>query len=298
MKEPLYLGVDLGGTQLRIAAVTGDGKLATGVLSVPTGKSFSPDDLRRQLTSLTAELRQQSGAGQFAALGIGVTGIVRQGRLSASDFLPQLNDLELADTLSSVVGCPVAVENDARCFTLAEARFGAGRGAHNICGITLGTGVGGGVMVDGQLVRGVSSQAGEVWSIPLRGRHLEYFLSGDGVVRGYLAEGGGAGESSASQPDSARIADLARGGDPAARAAWAAFGDDLYFLCGAMIALLEPEVIVIGGSLTKASDLYFDDVMARLSQWKTQTRIACAELGGAAGLIGAAALNIQAGRQK
>ena len=293
--EPLYLGVDLGGTQLRMAAVTRAGQPATEVLSIHTGKTFTPDHLCEQISRLMADLQSQAGEREFAALGIGVTGIVRQGRLSGSDFLPLLNDLDFPAILSPLTDCPVTVENDARCFVLAEARFGAGRGAQNICGITLGTGVGGGLIVDGRLVHGATAQGGEVWSIPLRDKHLEYFLSGDGVVRGYLKAGGKHDEASdcapGRAPDSALIADLARRGDAAAQAAWTSFGADLYLLCGTMIALLDPEMIVIGGSLALARDLYIDQIIARLSH--RSTRIVFAELGRAAGVIGAAALNIE-----
>lgn len=288
--EPLYLGVDLGGTQLRIAAVTSDGETASEILSVPTGKTFSPDYLCQHLNKLIAELQTQTGVSEFAALGMGITGIVNQAMLSQSDFLPLLNDLVIPEIIGPVVHCPIAIENDARCFVLAEAQFGAGRGARNLCGITLGTGVGGGVIVDGKLVRGVSAQAGEIWSIPLRGRHLEYFLSGEGVVREYVAAGGSAARDDAAPADSAYIADVARNGNAAARDAWDSFGNDLYMLCQTIIALLEPEVIVIGGSLSKASDLYFADISRKLGA--TATRLAFAELGDAAGLIGAASLNM------
>src|SRR5207249_822577 len=132
----------------------------------------------------------------------------------------------------------------------------------------------------------VSSQAGEVWRIPLREHHFEYYLSGAGAVRGYEAMGGKADDPF----DSARIAELARTGDEAAQAAWGAFGQDLYVLCECIISLVEPEVIVIGGSLAQARDLYEATLLTRLAS--RSTRIAFAELGAAAGVIGAAALNI------
>ncbi|MFN7949124.1 MAG: ROK family protein [Blastocatellia bacterium] len=287
--ESLYLGVDLGGTQLRLAAVTGAGRVVSDVLTVRTGPAFSPAELSRQLGELTDALRSQTGATEFAALGMGITGIVSRGVMSQSEFLPLLNDVDLSALVAPVLNCPVTIENDARCFVLAEARFGAARGAQNVCGITLGTGAGGGVMIDGRLIHGVSAQAGEVWNIPLRGKFLEYFLSGFGVVREYFAAIGRPDDGSL---DSAQIAELARQGDAAARQVWAAFGDDLYALCQTMISLLDPEVIVIGGSLAKARDLYLDEVKLKLG--KMTARIRLAELGDAAGLIGAAALNIPA----
>lgn len=287
--EPLYLGVDLGGTQLRLAAVTGTGRLASDVLTVRTGPAFSPAELSRQLGELTEALRSQTGATEFAALGMGITGVVNRGVMSQSEFLPLLNDVDLSALIAPVLNCPVTVENDARCFVLAEARFGAARGVRDVCGITLGTGAGGGVMIDGRLIHGFSAQAGEVWNIPLRGKFMEYFLSGYGVVREYFAAAGRPDDGSL---DSAQIAELARQGDAAARKVWASFGDDLYALCQTMISLLDPEVIVIGGSLAKACDLYLDEVKSKLGRMAARIRLA--ELGDAAGLIGAAALSIPA----
>jgi glucokinase len=241
--------------------------------------------LRRDLRDLNDRLRSTLDS-RVAALGFGTAGVVNRGPLTQCNNLPLLNGLDIGSLLQDTAGCPIALENDARCFTLAEARYGAGRGAHDVCGITLGTGVGCGVMIGGRLHRGTAFQAGEVYRIPLRGHILEDFLSGAGVVRGYEAAGG--------RPDPTlngeRVAALARSGDPAAGAAWRALGEDLAFLCASVIALLDPGVIVIGGSLSRARDLYGVALASRLDGYKTP--IAEAELGTAAGVIGAAALNI------
>jgi glucokinase len=284
---PCFLGVDLGGTQMRMAAVTGEGRLATEVVSVPTGKGFGPEHLRQGLRDLRHRLRAALDGRVVLALGFGTAGIVDRGPLTQCNNLPLLNGTDLGKLLRETSGCPVALENDARCFTLAEARYGAGRGAQDVCGITLGTGVGCGVMVGGRLHRGSGSQAGEVYRIPLRGHPLEDFLSGAGVVRGYEAAGGMPGATR----DAQGIAELARTGDPAARAAWRSLGEDLAFLCASVIALLDPTVIVIGGSLSGARDLYGAVLASRLKGYPT--RIAEAALGPAAGVIGAAALNME-----
>jgi len=280
----LYLGVDLGGTRMRMAAVAHDGRLASEVFSVPTGREFGPEDLRGQLGELSERLRGALGPDRVRALGLGTSGVVGEGPLTQCDNLPRLNGVDVATLVANVSACPVTLENDARCFTLAEARFGAGRGAQNVVGITLGTGVGCGVMIGGRLHRGASRQAGEVWWIPLRGEHLEHFVSGAGVVRSYEAAGGRAGL------DAKRVADEARRGDAAAVAAWRAYGEDLALLCETITALLDPEVIVVGGSIAAASDLFAAVFEPRLAPHGT--RVVRAELGPAAGVIGAAALTI------
>src|SRR5688572_31235756 len=268
MAEPYFLGVDLGGTQMRMAAVTPRGTLASEVLSVHTGAAFAPDDLRRDVRKLADQVAQRMNGQALAGLGVGTAGVVTDGPLTQSPHLPRIEGSNVAELAGEALHCPVAVENDARCFTLAEARYGAGRGARDVCGLVLGTGVGCGVMIGGRLHRGASAQAGEVYHIQLRGRSVEHFVAGAGIVRGYVAAGGAA----QAELDAAQVADRARAGDAAALAAWRSFGEDLAFLCEAVIALIDPEVIVIGGSLSRAGDLFKPALAAPLA--KHATRIA------------------------
>jgi glucokinase len=285
MSEPCHLGVDLGGTQLRMAAVATDGLLLTEMIASPTGREFGPEDLRTEVARLAAGVKAQLGSRALAGLGLGTAGVVRPGPLSQCSNLPRLNGLDLAEALRSWAALPVSIENDARCFTLAEARYGAARGARHVVGITLGTGVGCGVMVDGHLHHGASYEAGEVWAIPLREKALEEFLSGAGLVRAYRAAGGDPADHTASD-----LALKARAGDEAARAAWQAFGADLAFLCLCVRRLLDPEAIVIGGSMAQARDLFDDRLRAKASE--AQARIVYSALGPAAGVIGAATLTM------
>ncbi len=285
---PYYLGVDLGGTQMRMGAVALDGRLLADVISVPTGTTFGGDALRGNLRGMIEQFRAALPGRPIEALGFGIAGVVDQTALSQSPNLPLLDGVDLADLVGEAVPFSVALENDARCFALAEARFGAGRGARHLCGITLGTGVGCGVIVNGKPHRGVRSQAGEVWNVPLRGSHLENFLAGAGIVRGYEAAGGTVDAGL----DAAEVADRARGGDPPAIAAWRSFAEDLAFLCAFAISLIDPEKIVIGGSMSQASDLWGPVLTERLIENKTP--IVTAQLGAAAGVIGAAALNMPA----
>jgi glucokinase len=285
MEPALYLGVDLGGTQMRMAAVTADGQLATPMFSVLTGKEFSRADLRTQLQALHAQVSTLIDAQRIVAIGFGITGLVRENTLSESDFLPRLNDINIVALAAETLGYPTKIENDARCFVLAETRFGAARGARNVVGITLGTGAGGGVIVDGKLLRGAHANAGEIWSIPLRDKWLEHFVSTTGLIQGYKDAGG-----EVENVDAARIAELARSEDVAAQTAFASYSADVAMLCETIRALLDPEVIVIGGSIAQAHDV-FGAAFAQQIQ-KHKQRIVWAELGTAAGVIGAASLNM------
>jgi predicted NBD/HSP70 family sugar kinase len=278
-----YLGADLGGTSLRVGAVTPEGRLAH-VLSAPTGRTFGPDELRAEVGTLTHRLADLVHTREWMGAGFGTAGVVpHDGPLRHSDNLPRLVGTNIRPLLEEVVGRDVAVENDARCFTLAEARFGAAKGARDVCGLTLGTGIGSGLIIDGKLHRGAGSQAGEVCRIPLRGHGLEYYLSEAGLKRAYEEAGG-----DATGQNGAKLAEAARRGDPAAVLAWRAFAGDLCFLCDVVVSVLEPEVIVIGGALAQARDLLSPGLDERMRGGAS--RIVYGELGPFAGVIGAAAL--------
>lgn len=283
--EPYYLGVDLGGTQMRMAAVTAAGVLATPMFAVPTGKQFSAENLHDHLQALHAQVQTEIRAQPIAAIGFGITGLVGTTTLTAADFLPLLNGVNIVALAQESLGYPAKIENDARCFVLAETRFGAARGARHVVGITLGTGAGGGVIVDGKLLRGAHANAGEIWSIPLRDKWLEHFVSTAGLVQGYKDAGGEAVEV-----DAAKIAELARVGDDAARAAFQSYSADVAILCETIRALLDPDVVVIGGSIAQARDVFGEELLQRVAEHGP--RIAWAELGTAAGVIGAATLNL------
>lgn len=283
--EAYYLGVDLGGTQLRMGAVSREGRLLGEILSVPTGRGFSPADLVAQLAALRGLIASTLDGREVAGLGIGTLGVVRPGPLTQCDNLPRFNGVDLVALTRSADAFDVAIENDARCFVLAEARFGAARGAREVVGLTLGTGIGCGVMVEGKLHGGHHREAGEAWRIPLRGEPIENHVSGAGIVRGYLAAGG-----SETIRDAAAVAAAARDGEEAALSAWRAFGADLGFLCQCASSFLDPECLVLGGSIALARDLFEDALAEAMVQWST--RIVYSSLGRSAGVVGAAALQM------
>jgi glucokinase len=284
MSSGYYLGADLGGTSLRLGAVSPHGELLSEVLSVPTGRGFDAAALQQHARGLAQRIGRALPDATWRGVGFGTAGVIHEdGPLAHADNLPKLCGQNLRSLLEEALGGPVVVENDARCFTLAEARFGAARGARSVCGITLGTGVGSGVFIHGRLIRGASSQAGEVCRVPLRDHPLEYFVSTEGLLRAFEAAGG-----NPQGMDGARLADAARNGSAPARTAWRTYGDDLATLCDIVMAIVEPEVIVVGGSLAQAHDLYGDLLAARVGD--RRTRIVYAALGPTAGVIGAAVL--------
>ncbi len=268
---------------MRMAAVNAEGKLVSQMLSEPTGTAFSPEQMRENLVTMAIRIEAEIGAKNFAGLGIGSTGFMSEQGIVASDFIPLLNGVNLMAMVSESLQIPVKIENDARCFVLAEARFGAAQGCNHVVGLTLGTGVGGGVIVDGKIVHGAHRYAGEVWGIPLRGKWMEYFVSGVGIVRTFTEKGGNVADV-----DAAQVAELARGGNEIAQATFDAFAEDLWALCETLRSLLDPEVVVIGGSIALARDVFGAYFQRRLAE--RGPKVVWAGLGTEAGVIGAASL--------
>ena len=171
-----------------MGAVSPDGRLVGDVSSSPTGREFGIETLRGSLTKLTQRMREHSTVTRSRPSVFGIAGVVGPGAVTQLTNLPLLSGVDLEALLREAAPYPVALENDARCFALAEARYGAGRGARTSAAHAR----------DGRRLRrdrrrspapGRGEQAGEVWNVPLRGRHLEHFLAGAGIVRGYAGGG-------------------------------------------------------------------------------------------------------------
>ncbi len=307
------VGVDLGGTKLAVGLV--DDNL--GILARTSGPvaTESPeaclDELYRRLDEATAEY------GPVDALGVGTASMVdfRAGRVVLSTNLP-LRDVSLRDLLSERYGVPVVVDNDANVACLAEFRYGAGIGTSEMIMLTLGTGIGGGIVANGQLYRGASGAAGELGHMvidydgprcqgacPNRGC-LEVYASGQ-------AMGQAARDTAREQPDSALGRALAAGdevggpllsalaldGDPLAVAILTDIGEKLGLGIASIVNIFNPELVVIGGGAAQAAAILLPAarrVVAEraLRPQRDEVRIVPAQHGVDAGVLGAAALAI------
>ncbi|RMG97626.1 MAG: ROK family protein [Candidatus Dadabacteria bacterium] len=234
-------------------------------------------------------------------VGIGVPGLVDpdRGRVAVAPNLPALNERELGPDLGRVLGRPVRVENDVNAIAVGEWRKGAGRGARALLVVTLGTGVGGGLILAGTLYRGPDGTAGEVGHMPLRpggprcrcGARgcLEVYASATAVVAAARAAGvpteGGA----------AAVAVAARAGDPRARKVFARAGAAVGVAAAGLVNLLNLDRMVIGGGLAGAWDLMEPHARRELgrrafSRPLERFRWAPSLLGDDAGVVGAAIL--------
>ena len=240
------------------------------------------------------------------SVGVSLPGIItRDGEISMIVNLPWLEGQPLRQALEARLGCPVALANDANCFALSEATDGAAAGAEVVFGVILGTGVGGALVVRGEVVVGANATAGEwghnPWPTPegagvpcACGRFaqgcIETWLNGAALVRDYAALGGG-------EATAETIAARADVGDAQAVEAVAGYAERLAQALAAIINLLDPDVIVLGGGLSEIAALYRLVPAAwgaHASVTRPATRLARARFGPESGLRGAARLTPRA----
>jgi glucokinase len=284
------IGVDVGGTKILGGLVDRAGTiLRRHEVATPTS---SADDILATLVGLLVELE----VSDVGAVGLGVPGRLDRvsGVILGATNLP-LDGVDLRAQVEQRVGVPVGIENDANAAALAEWTHGAGRGAQNLVMLTLGTGVGGGVVIDGRLYRGWA-EIGHVvvaaGGAPCQGSchghgHLESLVSGEAASR--VAEalwGEGA--------DAHALVLRARDGDTDALAALDAIGALLGAGIGSLVNIFDPGVVVVGGGFgTAASDFLLEPARAAarveaVPPADARLNVVLAELGNEAGLIGAA----------
>jgi glucokinase len=299
MSAQRTIGVDVGGTKIVVGLVERDGTIVR-LERRPTPVE-STAALLAGLSAAVEALRDES----VAAVGIGIPSAIdqRSGTAVFSANIP-LAGLDVRSWAGDTFGLPAAIDNDANCAALAEWRAGAGRGTTDLVMITLGTGIGGGLILGGRLYRGWTGAGAEVGHIvvdadgPLcqgncTGRgHLEGLASGRAVeaaAQRLLGPGAGTPEFVAA----------ARQGDERARAAIAEAGRWLGAGIASLVTLLNPELVVIGGGFGETFDLLVDpirEIVARdaVAPARDVVRIVPAELGPDAGVIGAALVGFEA----
>jgi len=291
MAGDYLLGIDLGGTKIAAGVFDLERKLLGEVATASTEADQPGPVTLENLRRAAEEARRRAGIGEGAprAVGIGSTGPVEAatGRVLEATSLPHLNFFDLGAWVRSELGAPLFIENDANCFALGEARQGAGAGHRSVVAVTLGTGFGCGIVLDGVMYSGVTGNAGEVAECPVAGDTFDNMLSGAGVRRFYERIRGPS-ELSAKQ-----IGDLAEAGDAEARQAWRHYGQAVGAALGTIAAVLDPSVCVIGGSVAARRELFREPLEARLRSIlapaaAARIRVVPARLGAAAGVIGAA----------
>lgn len=300
------IGLDLGGTKILGARVSEDGEVLAEQ-RVPTPDER--DALLRALTDLTHDL------GDAPAVGVGAAGMVdAEGTVQYAPNIPPLRALPLQAELREELGVPVVVDNDANVAAWAEVCHGAARGCRDVLVITLGTGIGGGIVSDGRLYRGAHGFAAEIGHFQVtddgpmcacgQPGHWEALASGTALGR-MAQEAVAAGRAAAVLSDAGGQADLVKG-EHVGHAALAGDSDALEILreyadwvaigLAGLANVLDPELVVVGGGLVELGDTLFEPVRRSFSERveaagvRPELEILPAELGGTAGAIGAAAL--------
>ncbi|MDZ7270836.1 MAG: ROK family protein [candidate division KSB1 bacterium] len=302
----LIVGLDLGGTFLKAGLGDKAGKLLhkgirPSAANAPAQVIF--ENMFAAVEELIALARQQGG--HVRAIGVGSPGVidVDRGRLlGQSPNLPHWADVDIGGVMSEHFGLPVVADNDANLMTLAEVTLGAGRGCRHAVCLTIGTGIGGGLFLNGEIYRGSRYAGAELGHTlvefdgrpcPCGGRGcLEQYASAPATVRDYVARLETSGRSVPEKVDTRLIFERARQGEPEALAAV----EQTCTYLGAGIAsfanALNPEVVIIGGGVADAGEFFIarvaDAVRKRAmpTAWK-DLQIRRAELGNDAGIIGA-----------
>lgn len=242
----MRIAIDLGGTNVRVASVSEDGDIVR-ILSEACKSEGTQDEVVGQICRMIGELMTPEVDG----IGIGVPSVVdvELGIVYNVVGIPSWKEVPIKDILEERFKVPVAVDNDCNCFALGVSLFGKARGfAEAVC-VTLGTGVGGSLVIDGSLYHGRNAGAGEIGSIPYLDKDYEYYCSSR-----FFKGKGTTGKDAA-------IA--ANGGDPEAIALWEEFGCHIGHLVQMIMFAYDPAVIVFGGSIANAYKLFEG------SMWRT-----------------------------
>ena len=313
MATPRVIALDLGGTKLLSGVVDDEGVVEKRVVGATD--TSSEDAVLAQVEEAVEGLLEEG----IAAIGMGIPSTIDQRRGEAVDSVNiPLSDVPLRERLGARFGLPVAIENDANAAALAEHRRGAGRGSRHMVMLTLGTGVGGGLILDGNLYRGAIGAAAELGHITLdlhgphcQGRcpgrgHLEVLASGR-AADGYAREAaernpeGDLGRAAAEgKTVDARLAVELAAQDPGdARDVLSHVGFHLGVGIASLVNIFNPELVVIGGGFARAGDLLFEParrVVAEraLSPARNEVKVVPALLGVEAGLIGAGLVGFEA----
>ncbi len=308
------IGIDVGGTNVKIALVNEKGSIIYSN-SIPTraemGYEYTINNMKEAIGDLLKETK--SSAKDIEGMGFGFPGQIdcQKGIVRLAPNIPGWVDVPIAEIMEKEFGIPTRVDNDVRCAALGELNFGAGIGCENLICITVGTGIGSGLIINGKLVRGASNAAGEIGHIKLdmtggplcgcgdRGC-LEAFASGPSIVamaEEYIKGGKSTKYRELANPEITPyiVSEAAKQGDPVAQRIFAIVGEYIGIGLASVVNLLNPEKIIIGGGVAAAGDILMTPIKETLVKRAMKiagstVEVVPAELGNTAGVIGASLL--------
>lgn len=302
------IGIDFGGTSIKMGVVIGKQIIDEAPAIIPKNYPV-PSDLIQALADAIAKLRETHP--EITAIGVGVPGFVNTptGTIHNLTNVPGWKNIPLKQLLTEKTGLHCIVENDANAMAIAEWRLGSGKHFHNLICLTLGTGVGGGIIANDHLIRGSQFVAGELGqaSINYQGRVGEY--NNPGSLEDYIGNNEFAADAQRAYHEAgiektidecapAALDAAATHGDPVALACWDDYAKKLACMLANCCWLLNPEAFIIGGGISRAGETLLaplrKHVHAQLSApFKDHLKILPARFGNEAGIIGCAVLALE-----
>lgn len=309
------IGIDVGGTNVKIALVDSNGKIGYSD-TIPTraemGYEYTVNNMKQAIRDLLTETKLSPK--DIEGIGFGLPGQVdfKSGIVRLITNIPGWVEIPLAKMIEDEFHIPTRIDNDVRCAALGELNFGAGKGCENLICITVGTGIGSGLIVNGKLVRGASNAAGEIGHIKLQMHDgpicgcgdtgcLEAFASGPSIVA--MAEEYIMGGKSTKYREMANgnditpfiVAEAAKAGDAVAQRIYTKMGEYIGIGLASVVNLLNPEKIIIGGGVAGAGDILMTPLKETLKKRAMKiagdtVEVVPAQLGNTAGVIGASLL--------
>lgn len=308
------IGVDVGGTNIKIALVDVKGSIIYSN-SLPTrtemGYEYTISSIKQAINDLMKETKMNKA--NIEGIGFGFPGQIdyKAGVVRMSPNFPGWEDVAIAPIIEKEFGIPTFIDNDVRCATLAEQKFGAGIGCDNLICITVGTGIGSGLIINGKLVRGAANAAGEIGHIKLQMHNgpicgcgdtgcMEAYASGPAIVAmalEYIKGGKSTKYRELANPEVTPyvVAEAAKQGDAVAKKIYSRMGEYIGIGLGGVVNLLNPEKIIVGGGVADCGELLLAPIKETLLK-RTMTisgstvKVVPAKLGNTAGVIGASLL--------
>ncbi|BBD58580.1 ROK family protein [Nostoc sp. HK-01] len=290
MDQPEVIGIDIGGTAIKLGRFSQDGTCLK-CLTVETPQPATPEAVLAVIVDAIAQIDPDN---QTIAIGVGMPGPAdASGRIAKIAInLPGWQDVPLAEWLEIKTGKTTVIANDANCAGVGEAWLGAGRNLQNFILLTLGTGVGGAIILDGKLFIGHQGAAGELGLISFNPEGPMCNSGNQGSLEQY-ASIIAIRRRTGKEPD--QLGALAQAGDAEALAFWQEYGRDLGIGLVSLIYVLTPQAIVIGGGVSASFEFFLPAAKVEIDRRvmytsRTGLQILPAQLGNSAGMVGAAKL--------
>ncbi len=307
------IGIDVGGTNVKIALVDNQGSILYSN-SVPTRAEMGYEYTVNNIKQAIKDLINESKCTDIEGIGFDFPGQIdyKNGIVRLAPNIPGWVNIPIAQIIEDEFKIPTKIDNDVHCAALGELKFGAGKDCENFICMTVGTGIGSGIVINGKLVRGASNAAGELGHIKLEmnggplcgcGDYgcLEAFASGPSIVK--MAEEYIMGGKSTKFREMANgnpitpfiVSEAAKQGDPVAKRIFTIMGEYIGYGLTSVVNLLNPEKIIIGGGVADAGDILLNPIRETIKKRAmsvagSAVEIVPAQLGNSAGVIGASLL--------